>query len=232
MMRQRGLVTCLLTGASIAGAASAAPWVRDEDGWYARSLLSAETLDGAEGWRADTYGEYGLTSRMTLTAKAEAITFPSDTAFDRQAYRLTLRRRLMVHKGWAIGAEAGPIYGSTSTGLFACDGAGAEIRAGAGYSGVREGKPFHAFADLAVIAQEGGCRRTRAEFGYGADLGYNLFTGQQVWLEDGNQTADSLKTETQLGYHFRHFDAAIGYREELGGVFTERAVLVAITARR
>lgn len=228
----RVCITLIVTSASIAGAASAAPWVRDDGGWYARTLVSAETLDGAEGWRADAYGEYGLSHRWTLTAKAEAITFPSDTAFDRQAYRVSLRRQVFARKGWAIGAEAGAVFGSTSTGLFGCDGPGAEMRAGAGYSGARKGNNFHVFADAAFIAQEGECQRARAEIGYGADLGRNFFTGQQVWLENGNRSADSVKTESQLGYHFEHFDAAIGYREELGGQFSERAVLVAFTARR
>ncbi len=164
--------------------------MRDHGGWYARTLVSAETLDGAEGWRGDAYGEYGLSPRWTLTAKAEAITFPSDTAFDRQAYRVTLRRQLFARKGWAAGVEAGAVYGSTATGITGCGGPGAEMRAGLGYSGARKGNDCHAFADVALIAQEGDGRRARAEIGSGADLGHNVFTGQQIWLEDGNQSAD------------------------------------------
>jgi hypothetical protein len=65
----RGLITQILTAASIAGA--------------------------AEGWRADLYGEYGINDRWTLTAKSEAVTYPDFTEFDREALRLSIRRQLL-----------------------------------------------------------------------------------------------------------------------------------------
>lgn len=52
------------------------------------------------------------------------------------------------------------------------------------------------------------------------------------WLEYGSQSADSIKTETQIGYHFPAADVSIGYREEFGGEFDEQAVLLAVTVRR
>ncbi len=56
----RGLFTQLFTAASLAGAASAAPWVRDEGGWYGRALLAHDTLGDADGLRGDLCAEYGL----------------------------------------------------------------------------------------------------------------------------------------------------------------------------
>lgn len=80
--------------------------------------------------------------------------------------------------------------------------------------------------------QEDGCERTRIETGYGQDLTERIFIGQQLWYEEGNQSACSVKTETQCGVHFQKFDLSFGYRQEIGGVFEESAVLVALVARR
>ncbi len=56
----RGLLTQLFTAVSVAGAAQAAPWVREEGGWYGRALVAHDSLGEAEGWRTDGYAEYGL----------------------------------------------------------------------------------------------------------------------------------------------------------------------------
>ena len=229
----RGLFTQLFTAATLAGAASAAPWVRDDGGWYGRALVAHDTLGDANGWRGDLYAEYGLTDAWTVTAKSESVTYPDYEAFDRDAFRLTLRRKLFTHKNWTAGAEAGPIYGSTVTGLSGCKGFGFETRGGLGYSGVRKtGRKFYAFADAAYIRQEDGCERVRAEFGYGSDLTERVFLTQQLWVEEGNQSASSIKIENQLGVHFDKVDVSLGYREELGGQFDEHAVLIAVVARR
>lgn len=229
----RGLITQIFTAASLAGAASAAPWVREDGGWYGRALVAQDSLGPAEGWRADGYAEYGLSSDWTVTAKAEAVTYSGYEEFDKEAYRLTLRRKLLTKGNWAIGAEAGPIYGSTATGFAVCDGFGIETRGGAGYSGARKsGRKFYAFADAIYIRQENGCERIRAEFGYGSDLTERVFLTQQLWVEDGNKSADSIKLENQIGVHFGPLDVSLGYREELGGQFDEHAVLIAVVARR
>ncbi|MDP3460857.1 MAG: hypothetical protein Q8S09_16420, partial [Hyphomonas sp.] len=83
-----------------------------------------------------------------------------------------------------------------------------------------------------IIRQEGGCERFRAEFGYGSDLTERVFLTQQLWIEEGNQSASSIKTENQIGVHFDKLDVSLGYREELGGQFDEHAVLIAFVARR
>lgn len=214
------------------GFAEAAPWVREEGGWYARALGARDSLDKKEGWRVDLYGEYGLTPKLTVTAKSEAVTYPGATEFDQEFGRLTLRRELSSHKGWTAGVEAGPFYGGTSIGLHGCDSAGFETRAGAGWSGQYKGKNLHAFSDVAYLAQGGGCSRMRIEMGYGQDLSERVFMGQQLWYEVGDRTARSVKTETQLGLHFTQFDLSLGYREEIGGAFNENAVLIAVVMRR
>lgn len=44
--------------------------------------------------------------------------------------------------------------------------------------------------------------------------------------------ADSSRFESQVSYHFGHFDVSIGYREEFGGAYEESAYLIALTTRR
>lgn len=229
----RGLIAQIMTAASLAGVAEAAPWVRGDGGWYARALIAQDTLDGAAGKRGDLYGEFGLSETWTVTGKIESVTYPDFEAFDRDAYRLTLRRKLLDHGKWTLGGEAGPVYGTTSTGFAGCRGFGFEARGGLGYSSQNEeGRSFYAFADAAQIWQEDGCQRTRAEFGYGSDLTKRIFLTQQLWVEKGNQSADSIKLENQIGVHFEKADVSLGYREELGGQFEETALLIAIVARR
>jgi hypothetical protein len=147
--------------------------------------------------------------------------------------RLTLRRKLFTHKNWTAGAEVCPIYGSAVTGLSGCEGFGFETRGGLGYCGANKtGRKFYAFADAAYIRRDDGSERVRAEFGYGSDLTERLFLTQQPWLEEGNQSATSIKIENQLGVHFDKVDVSPGYREGLGGQFDEHAVLISVVARR
>lgn len=230
----RGLQTYLLAGASLAGTAEAAPWVREEGGWYSRALVAQDRLDGADGWRTDFYGEYGLTPKLTITGKSERVSFPGAADFNRDSYRVTVRRELFSYGGWVAGAEAGAVYGSTVTGVVrACDGSGFETRLGAGWSGVSlEGRGRYAFADIARIVQQDGCERNRIEIGHGQDLTERIFISQQLWLEDGNHSARSVKTDAQLGVRMNGMEISLGYREEIGGLYDERAVLVAVVARR
>ncbi len=217
---------------SVASAAHAAPWPQSDDGFYARTLVAHETLDGLEGWRADAYVEYGLTKKLTVTAKAEAVQFADAPYLDGEAYRLTLRRGLVAWKGWQVGIEAGPVYGAASPGLRGCGGLGAELRVSGGISGVRDGRDFYAFADLGVTAREDECVRPRAEFGYGVDVGSRAFVGQQFWVERGAAGTDSNKYETQIGLHFSRFDAALGFRDTYWSDYDEQAILVTLISRR
>lgn len=233
----RGLITLCLAGASASGVAEAAPWVREDGGWYARMLGAHDTLNGADGWRLDLYGEYGVTDKITLTLKNEAVTYPDFRAFDRESWRLTARRTLGSYKGWTAGAELGAFHGDTlnassASGLFFCDGTGFEARAGGGWSGVYRERDLYAFADVAHLAQGEGCDRTRIEIGYGQDMTKHIFIGQQLWFEEGERSGRSVKTETQLCVHLGRVDVSLGYRDEIGGAFEENAILIAVVARR
>ena len=178
-----------MSALAVAGSAEAGPWAQRQGDIYARVNLSAERLDGEDGRRADLYGEYGLGGGWMVTGKAESVRYYGGTQ-DRDAY-------------------ASP-HGTTLAGVFGCQGAGGEARVSAGRSGVCKTRNYYLFADAAWIHQEGGCDRQRFEFGYGSDLGGNFFTTEQVWLEYGRQSANSIKTETQIGYHFPAADVSVG----------------------
>ena len=228
----RGIVVLALGALMAAGMADAGPWVQAPGHWYAQGIITQEDLNGADGNRMELYGEYGFARNWHVTVKSEAVSYKSGSAFDRESLRLTMRRQLVSSKGWTAGVEAGAVYGSAVANIFSCEGFGAEGRLSGGYSGLKHGRNFYAFADAAYISHEDGCERQRAELGYGVDLTEKIFLSQEVWIERGNRTADSDKYQTQLGYHFPWADLALGYREEFSGSFEEESVLVAITVRR
>jgi hypothetical protein len=221
------LGTTLLVG----GAAEAAPWPQAHEGYFTRVLVSAEALEDLQSVRADAYAEYGLSARWSLTGKAETVRFSEAAELDRTSYRATLRRGLVTHKGWQVGAEVGALYGSASAGLRGCAGWGAEARLSGGITGVRGHQDFYAFADLAAMSYTDSCTRLRAEFGYGAELPRDFFHTQQIWLEGGDGGARSNKVESQLGYHFKAVDVALGFRQSFASSFTEQAVLIAFVRR-
>ncbi len=99
----------ILFGALIAsGTAEAGPWAQAPGGIYARAMVSAERLDGEDGWR--------------LTGKVESVRYDGGTA-DTDAYRVSARRQLWSSgNGWAVGAEAAVIHGSTLAGIYGCQG--------------------------------------------------------------------------------------------------------------
>jgi len=50
----RGLGIVLVGALVVAVPAEAGPWAHDAGGFYVRGLVTAETLDGLDGMRADT----------------------------------------------------------------------------------------------------------------------------------------------------------------------------------
>lgn len=230
-MRGVYLLYCVVFAGN--GAAWAAPWTQDDGGVYLRGSYASETLNGVGADRGDAYGEYGLTRNWTVTGKAEAVAYDEpDDILNSESYRLTARRALWRHEGWVAGAEVGALYGATAAGVFGCNAAGGEARLSGGYSGQRKGRNFYAFADIAVLAYDDGCRRERVELGYGSQLAGRVHLSQQLWLEQGNESATSYKYETMISYHFDKFQLSGGYREEFGAAFDESAWVIAVTVRR
>ena len=106
----RGLRGICLSAIAIAGSAEAGPWTQLQGDIYARANVSAERLDGEDGWRGDLYGEYGLGGGWMVNGKAESVRYDGGTQ-DSDAYRISARRQLWSNdKGWAIGAEGAVLY--------------------------------------------------------------------------------------------------------------------------
>ncbi len=217
---------------AVPSVAYAGPWAQEPGGYYGRTLVAREVLDGGDAWRGDVYAERGLTETLTLMAKAEVVRFDQAGAQDQDAFRIAVRKQVFKKKGFAGAVEFGAVHGAVGTGARICESLGAEARASLGFSGTTtKGRQWYAFSDVAAIEHEGGCQRQRVELGYGADISAKLFIGQQVWLERGNFSADSIKTESSFGYHADWGDVSVGYRAEHGGQFEEQSYLIAITVR-
>ena len=108
----RGLRGICLSALAIAGSAEAGPWTQLQGDIYARANVSAERLDGEDGWRGDLYGEYGLGGGWMVNGKAESVRYDGGTQ-DSDAYRISARRQLWSNdKGWAIGAEDAVLHGT------------------------------------------------------------------------------------------------------------------------
>lgn len=217
---------------SASAPSDAAPWTQDAGGAYLRSSVAYESLQTEDLWRGDMYAEYGIKDRWTVTAKAEATKFSNLMGQDKEAYRATLRHRLYQNKGWLFALEGGAVHGNTSAGIFGCDDWGGELRVSGGAQGKLRGKDFYLFLDAAQLRYEDGCRRNRIELGVGTHAGGRYHLSQQFWYETGNLSATSFKVQSQLIYRTdNETDFSIGLREELGGEFDERSVLIAVTLR-
>lgn len=213
--------------------ADAAPWLRGDGEAYGRIAAAGERVEGIDARRYDAYGEYGLGSGWTLTAKAELVTFPGQTDFNAEGYRATLRRQLFRHEAFILSAEAGAVHGAAIGGAnTGCETVGGEARLGAGASGASErtGEWF-GFIDVAVREHEGGCRRERVELGFGQEVAPNVYVVSQYWAERGTDDARSDKVETGILYRHGRMDWSLSYRQETSGRFEEEGIVAALAVR-
>ena len=208
----------------------AAPWVAEQGSWYVRGAAAREVVEGLDAWRADVYGEYGLTPDWTLSAKVEGVAYDDASDFNAQGWRATARRKVF-QRGSLVGSlEFGALQGAAIGGANGCDTFGGEFRGGLAWSGqVRQIDAF-AFAEVAQRRHDD-CRRDRLELGVGQRVTQNVWTVTQVWLERGTQNAESDKLQTELMWRAGAFDASFGYRQENGRVFDESGIFIALAKR-
>lgn len=193
-----------------------------------RGLSAYLLARAAEGWRTDLTGEYSLTAKLTVAATSERVSFPGAADFNRASCRVTPGRELFARGGWVAGAKTGAIRGSTVTGAArTCNGGG--WGRGRGLDVPASGRRY-AFADIARIVQQDGCGRSRMEIGHGRDITERIFISQKLWLEADNPSVRPAKTDAQPGVRVRRREVSPGYREEMGGLYNERAGLIAAVA--
>lgn len=207
--------------------AAAAPWTQPEDTFYARTSIGRETVEGLSGWRSDLYLEYGLSDTLTVTGKIEGVSYDDAGDFNTQGWRTTVRQRLYRSGTFNLTIEGGALKGAAVGGRNGCDTLGLEVRGGASWSGDWQERQTIAFAESAVREHED-CRRTRYEFGLGQALTEQVWSVTQVWLERGDQNAQSDKFQSELMWRRPFGDFSVGYRSENGGAFTEESIFVAV----
>ncbi len=210
--------------------ASASPWAQEDGALYTRLAVSSETVDGADAWRFDGYGEYGLSDVWTLTAKVETIRFEGASDFNNDSARLTVRRQMFRSGGWVGALEGGLIQGGAIGNQNTCETIGLEARGGVGWSGKWRKTQTFTFAELAGRFHDG-CERQRVEFGLGQQATENIWSITQFWSERGSEKASSDKVRSELLWRSGAMDYSIGYRQEVGGRFEEEAVFLAAVRR-
>ncbi len=212
--------------------AEAGPWTRDKGGSYWQAAVLGQTIDGEPAVRGELYSEYGVTEDWTLNAQLEGVTFTEIDGFDQFAYRVTGRRQLWQRGIWRVGFEGGIVGGEAIGGTIGgCDTIGGEARLSFGGGGRSErGRDWFTFID-GIVREHGNCRRQRVEAGYGQEVFKNWFTVNKVFLEEGTGDARSAKLETVLSRRFGSTNISFGYRQEFGGRFEERGVLISIERR-
>lgn len=221
----------LLIGAGLSLPANASPWIRPAGDTYLRLAMADEQVEGLAARRIDLYGETGLGGGWSLSAKAEHVGFESASDFNAEGYRLTLRRALFRRGPAVISAGVGAVHGAAIGGAAGCADTGAELRLGAGLSGIRRGRDWYAFADLSGRRHGDGCRRERVELGLGRELTSNLYLTQQVWIERGNGAARSDKMETGVTFTPDWGEVTLAWREEVSGRFSETGFVLALARR-
>ena len=224
----RGLWLGSFAATIAADMAEAGPWLRDPGEFYGRISLAAETVEGLDARRIDVYGEYGLTDRWTLTAKAERVDFVDARDFSRDGYRATLRRDLWRRETALVSVEVGAVYGAAIGGVRGCDQVGGEARLTGGASGRWDGARWYGFADVATRVHGEGCWRDRLEIGAGREIHRDLYVTNQIWIERGSESSRSDKYEAGLLYRHALADFGIAYREEFSGRFEESSVVISV----
>ncbi|MEL6726920.1 MAG: hypothetical protein AAFP81_05355 [Pseudomonadota bacterium] len=207
--------------------AAAAPWIQEEDALYVRISVADEIVEGLRGTRSDVYAEYGITSRTTLSFKAERIRYGDASDFNSDGWRATVRRSLINIGAFTASAELGALQGAAIGGRNGCDTLGIELRSGLSWSGTWRNRQTFAFSEVATRNYKK-CRRDRLELGFGQQATERLWNIIQVWLERGSPNAQSYKVQSEVLWRGEYADFSIGYRQEIGGVFQEESVFLAV----
>jgi hypothetical protein len=207
--------------------ASAAPWVRESGDLYARASVSNGTVEGLQGWRGDAFLEYGVTDTWTATFKAEHVQYPDAGDFDSDAWRATLRGKLIQVGSFTSSVELGALQGAAIGGRNGCDTLGFEARVGGAWAGQWSDRQTFAFVEAAGRYYES-CERQRLDLGLGQNVSKDIWSITQFWRERGGPNARSDKIQSELLWRRPSADLSIGYSYETGGAFTEQNLFLAI----
>lgn len=223
---------CIFIAAVIAPAASAGPWVRQDDDFYSRLALSRSSIEGLHASRMDAYGEYGLSEHWTATFKYERLQFDDYDEYDADGWRVTLRRGFSLGQGLVASLEGGPLAGEAIGGAGGCQSEGAEARTGLGQGFQLDDRlNGYWFAEGAVRAHADGCMRKRLELGYGQQIFSEIWIMTQAWFDDGDENMSSSKYQLEYMWRTGTFDVSLGSVTELSGNFEETSIFLALARK-
>ena len=220
------LISSLAAPVAVAG-----PWGQEDGNLFARVAYSAEQIDGAEAWRADVYGEYGLNQNWTAIAKVESVQFPNAAEFDAAEARLIFQRQMFSNKYIVVAAGGGLVSGAAIGGVDGCNSLGGEVRASIGSSGAISDREWYASVDYSDRWHSDGCQRTKMDFVTGFEIGKNTIISPQVYVERSNRGADSIAVQMEWIRQTPWFDLTVGYKYESGDLFEQQATIIAISRK-
>ena len=211
--------------------AVAGPWGQEDGKIFARAAYSTEQIDGADAWRADLYGEFGLSENWTLIGKVESVQFPDAAEFDASEARLVIQRRLLNRSSFVLAAGGGPVYGAAVGGVVGCETIGAEARTSIGSVGRLGKRDWYASLDLSGRWHSDGCQRHKLDLVTGFEVGRNTVFSPQVYVEQSNRGADSVAVQLEWIYQTPQFDLTFAHKYENGNLFDQQATIIAISKR-
>lgn len=227
----RWVIQLALTTTVATPLAEAGPWGQVKGDAFARAAYSNEQIDGADAWRVDAYGEYGISSDWTLIAKAESVSFPNAAEFDASEARLVFQRRFIENKYITLAAGGGAVYGAAIGGAEGCDTWGGETRMSAGSSGKLGERDWYASIDLSSRWHSDGCQRNKLDLVAGYKARKNTIVSPQLYVERSNRGADSTAVQIEWIHQLEGFDLTFGYKYESGELFDQQATIIAISKR-
>jgi len=220
-----------LISSLVAPVAEAGPWGQEDGDVFARVAYSAEQIDGADAWRADAYGEYGLNENWTVIAKAESVQFPNAAEFNASEGRLIFQRQMLSNKYIVIAAGGGLVQGAAIGGVEGCDSLGGEVRASVGSSGAILNRDWYASVDYSDRWHSDGCQRTKMDIVTGFESGKNTIISPQIYFERSNRGAESVAVQMEWIRQTPWFDLTLGYKYESGELFEQQATIIGLSRR-
>ena len=226
----RGAIVFVCAGIACPTAA-AGPWGQASGDSFARAALSREQIDGASAWRADVYGEYGVSKNWTLIGKAESVRFPDARDFDASEARLLIQRRIYERRNIVVASGVGAVYGAAIGGIDTCNSVGIESRASIGTSGTLATSDWYVSADLSARWHDDGCERRKLDFVFGIEQSESVTFSPQLYIEQSNRGADSAAVQLEWIRHFSVVDVTFAYKYESGEQFEQHASIIAVSKR-
>ena len=216
--------------------AHASAWVQTKESVFGDTEVSQYSGDFGPGWQQSSYLEYGVSDNLTFVGKVDTAWSQTDTGGNRSGGELAMRRRIVQSGGFALSGQVGLLVGQT-TEFPRCQGAGSDVRLGAGY-GWGDEQSRRGFASAAMAWRDrGGCQGPRLEVTVGQEMSDHFSVESKFFHsgEPGGQGQDSTKIQLGLAYRFERDEKrhalGVAYRKEIGGAFEEDAAVLSYTRR-